>query len=90
MSDTSASPSSTAGRRRTEEIDSIPIGQDSGGQLKGYVIDLRNNPGGLLDQAIRWPTRSSNSGEIVSIRGRDPDQTQRYNAGPATSSTASR
>jgi carboxyl-terminal processing protease len=48
--------------------------------LKGYVIDLRNNPGGLLDQAIEVSDDFLNSGEIVSTRGRHPDDTQRYDA----------
>jgi carboxyl-terminal processing protease len=51
-------------------------------QIKGYIIDLRNNPGGLLDQAVRVAGAFLNNGEIVSIRGRDPDQTQRFTAVP--------
>ena len=51
-------------------------------QLKGYILDLRNNPGGLLDQAVRVAGAFLISGEIVSIRGRDPDQVQRFNAVP--------
>jgi carboxyl-terminal processing protease len=53
-----------------------------GDQLKGYVIDLRNNPGGLLDQAISVSDAFLERGEIVSIRGRDPEETQRFNARP--------
>jgi carboxyl-terminal processing protease len=53
-----------------------------GGGLKGYVIDMRNNPGGLLDQATAVSDDLLNSGEIVSTRGRHPDDTQRYNAHP--------
>jgi len=48
--------------------------------LKGYVLDLRNNPGGLLDQAIQVSDDFLNSGEIVSTRGRKPEDTQRYDA----------
>ena len=48
--------------------------------IKGYVIDLRNNPGGLLDQAISVSDDMLNSGEIVSTRGRHPQDTQRYDA----------
>jgi len=48
--------------------------------LKGYVIDLRNNPGGLLDQAIDVSDDMLTSGEIVSTRGRHADDTQRYDA----------
>jgi carboxyl-terminal processing protease len=51
-------------------------------QLKGYILDLRNNPGGLLDQAVRVAGAFLTSGEIVSVRGRDPDQIQRFNAVP--------
>src|SRR5215831_9206870 len=50
--------------------------------LKGYVLDLRNNPGGLLDQAIQVSNDFLNSGEIVSTRGRHPEDTQRYDARP--------
>jgi carboxyl-terminal processing protease len=51
-------------------------------QFKGYILDLRNNPGGLLDQAVRVAGAFLTSGEIVSIRGRDPDQIHRFNAVP--------
>jgi carboxyl-terminal processing protease len=51
-------------------------------RLKGYVIDLRNNPGGLLDQAVRVAGAFLTSGEIVSIRGRDPSDVQHFNAAP--------
>jgi carboxyl-terminal processing protease len=50
--------------------------------LKGYIIDLRNNPGGLLDQAVQVSDDFLSSGEIVSTRGRHPDDTQRYDAKP--------
>ena len=53
------------------------IGED---KLKGFVIDLRNNPGGLLDQAISVSDAFLERGEIVSTRGRDPNAAQRYNA----------
>jgi carboxyl-terminal processing protease len=51
-------------------------------KLKGYVIDLRLNPGGLLDQAINVADDFLERGEVVSTRGRNPDETRRYNAGP--------
>ncbi len=51
-------------------------------RLKGYILDLRNNPGGLLDQAVRVAGAFLVSGEIVSIRGRDTDHVQRFNAVP--------
>ncbi|MGE4371590.1 MAG: S41 family peptidase [Xanthobacter sp.] len=49
-------------------------------KLKGFIIDLRNNPGGLLDQAIAVSDAFLNRGEIVSTRGRNADETQRFNA----------
>jgi carboxyl-terminal processing protease len=51
-------------------------------KLKGYILDLRNNPGGLLEQAITVADTFLNKGEIVSTRGRNPDETQRYDARP--------
>ncbi|GGG50554.1 S41 family peptidase [Chelatococcus composti] len=51
-------------------------------KLKGYVLDLRNNPGGLLDQAILVSDAFLDRGEIVSTRGRNADETQRFNAKP--------
>ncbi|MDH7798318.1 carboxyl-terminal processing protease [Beijerinckia sp. GAS462] len=53
-----------------------------GDQLKGFVIDLRNNPGGLLDQSIYVSNAFLERGEIVSTRGRNAEETQRYNAKP--------
>ena len=49
-------------------------------KLKGFVIDLRNNPGGLLDQAISVSDVFLERGEIVSTRGRNVEETQRFNA----------
>ncbi|MBV5264720.1 S41 family peptidase [Pinisolibacter aquiterrae] len=49
-------------------------------KLKGFVLDLRNNPGGLLDQAISVSDAFLERGEIVSTRGRNADESQRYNA----------
>jgi carboxyl-terminal processing protease len=51
-------------------------------KFKGYVVDLRNNPGGLLDQSIAVSNAFLDHGEIVSTRGRNADETQRYNARP--------
>lgn len=51
-----------------------------GGKLRGIVLDLRNNPGGLLDQAIAVSDAFLDQGEIVSTRGRRAGDTQRYNA----------
>jgi carboxyl-terminal processing protease len=50
--------------------------------LNGVVIDLRNNPGGLLSQAIRVSDGFLDQGEIVSTRGREPQDGERYNATP--------
>jgi carboxyl-terminal processing protease len=51
-------------------------------KIKGYILDLRNNPGGLLDQAISVSNAFLDKGEIVSTRGRNSDETQRFNARP--------
>jgi carboxyl-terminal processing protease len=48
--------------------------------VNGFVIDLRNNPGGLLSQAIRVSDAFLETGEIVSTRGRDPQDGERFNA----------
>ena len=50
------------------------IGKD----FTGVVLDLRNNPGGLLEQAINVSSAFLDKGEVVSTRGRHPDQVQRY------------
>jgi len=49
-------------------------------KLAGYVVDLRNNPGGLLDQAVSVTSAFMARGEVVSTRGRTPEETQRYAA----------
>ncbi|WP_439711356.1 S41 family peptidase [Bradyrhizobium elkanii] len=49
-------------------------------RLKGYVIDLRNNPGGLLDQAISVASLFMEGGEIASTRGRGPGESKRFSA----------
>jgi carboxyl-terminal processing protease len=51
-------------------------------KVKGFVLDLRNNPGGLLDQAISVSDAFLDKGEIVSTRGRNAEETQRFNARP--------
>jgi carboxyl-terminal processing protease len=56
--------------------------QQAGNKLAGVVLDLRNNPGGLLDQAVAVSDAFLDKGEIVSTRGRRPDDAQRYNAHP--------
>jgi carboxyl-terminal processing protease len=54
----------------------------AGGKLAGIVLDLRNNPGGLLDQAVAVSDDFLDKGEIVSTRGRHAEDAQRYNARP--------
>lgn len=54
--------------------------KEIGAKLKGVVLDLRNNPGGLLDQAIAVSDAFLDRGEIVSTRERDPLNTKRYSA----------
>jgi carboxyl-terminal processing protease len=49
-------------------------------KLAGYVVDLRNNPGGLLDQAVSVTSAFMARGEVVSTRGRTPEETQRFTA----------
>jgi carboxyl-terminal processing protease len=51
-------------------------------KMKGLILDLRNNPGGLLDQAVGVSDLFLDGGEIVSQRGRDPRDVERYNARP--------
>ena len=49
-------------------------------KLKGYILDLRNNPGGLLDQAVTVASTFLQRGEIVSTRGRNAEENQHFNA----------
>jgi carboxyl-terminal processing protease len=58
------------------------IKQQAGNKLRGIVLDLRNNPGGLLDQAVAVSDAFLDKGEIVSTRGRRADDAQRYDARP--------
>lgn len=57
--------------------------EEHGGPLKGLVLDLRNNPGGLLDQAVRVADRFLRDGVIVTTRGRGPGQREEERAHPA-------
>jgi carboxyl-terminal processing protease len=68
---------SSALRDKIEELK----GQ-SGDKMRGLVLDLRNNPGGLLDQAVAVADAFLDKGEIVSTRGRRSDSIQRFNARP--------
>src|SRR6202048_1167910 len=56
--------------------------QQAGNKLSGVIPDLRNNPGGLLDQAVAVSDAFLDKGEIVSTRGRRSEDAQRYNARP--------
>ncbi len=58
------------------------IAKESGGRPEGLVLDLRNNPGGLLDQAVSVSDMFLSGGEVVSTFGRHSSNDRRYNAGP--------
>ena len=60
-------------------IDKV-VGEIGKDKVKGYIVDLRNNPGGLLDQAIQVSNTFLDRGEIVSTRGRTPEDTNRFQA----------
>lgn len=74
---TSFNEQTTDGLRKAIAEISKEIPQD---KLAGYVVDLRNNPGGLLDQAVSVTSSFLNRGEVVSTRGRLPEETQRFTA----------
>jgi carboxyl-terminal processing protease len=60
----------------------VAIDKATGGHPLGYIVDLRSNPGGLLDQAVDVADDFLDSGEIVSQRGRTKDDIERYYARP--------
>ena len=60
----------------------VGIDKATGGHPLGYIVDLRSNPGGLLDQAVDVADDFLDSGEIVSQRGRTKDDIERYYARP--------
>ena len=60
----------------------LAVDKATGGKPLGYVVDLRSNPGGLLDQAIEVSDAFLERGEIVSQRGRAKDDIERYYATP--------
>jgi carboxyl-terminal processing protease len=69
----------TEGLKREIASLSNQIGAD---KLKGFIIDLRNNPGGLLEEAVTVSDTFLERGEIVSTRGRNAEETQRRSAHP--------
>jgi carboxyl-terminal processing protease len=71
----------TTQREVTKAIDDLKA--KGHGQLKGLVLDLRNNPGGLLDQAVRVSGDFLNGGTTVSIHGRSPDDNRVFPAPPS-------
>ncbi|TQF82515.1 S41 family peptidase [Elioraea sp. Yellowstone] len=75
---TSFNEQTDAGLRRAVQ----QLRSQGGARLKGFVIDMRNNPGGLLDQAVSVSDDFLDQGEIVSTRARRPEDAQRYNAKP--------
>jgi carboxyl-terminal processing protease len=68
--------SSDAGMKKAIE----QMKKEANGHLQGVVLDLRNNPGGLLDQAVAVSADFLDHGEVVSTRARRPEDTQRYDA----------
>ena len=71
-----------AGTGAATEAAISSIEKSIGGKPLGYIIDLRSNPGGSLDEAIRVSDAFLDSGEVVSQRGREKDDIQRYYAKP--------
>jgi len=63
-----------------ETVDAVKALQAKNPKMKGMILDLRDNPGGLLDQAVAVSDVFLDGGEVVSQRGRDPQDIQRYNA----------
>jgi carboxyl-terminal processing protease len=74
---TSFNEQTTEGLRKAVAAIQKEIPQD---KLVGFVVDLRNNPGGLLDQAVSVSSTFMARGEVVSTRGRNPEETQRFTA----------
>jgi carboxyl-terminal processing protease len=73
---TSFNEQTEAGLRRAVQ----QLKQQAQGGLKGLILDLRNNPGGLLDQAVQVTDDFLTQGEIVSTRARRTEDAQRWNA----------
>ena len=64
------------------------LDKEMDGKEKGFILDLRNDPGGLLQQSIAVSNAFLERGEVVSTRGRKPDQVERYTAVPGGRLTA--
>jgi carboxyl-terminal processing protease len=60
----------------------LKLKKEAGGELKGLVLDLRNNPGGVLDAAVKVSDAFIEKGTIVSIKGRDPGSNREFIATP--------
>jgi carboxyl-terminal processing protease len=73
--------SSSTGKGLNEEFKKLRKAAP-GGQLKGMVLDLRNNPGGVLNAAVEVSDAFLDKGSIVSIKGRVNDSNREYNANP--------
>ena len=73
---------STFSERTADDLEGVleDLWDEQDDPLLGAVLDLRNNPGGLLDQAIAVSDAFLDRGEIVSTRGRDPESALRFNA----------
>ena len=71
-----------AGTGEATEAAITAINKAAGGKPLGYIVDVRSNPGGSLDEAIQVSDAFLESGEIVSQRGREKDDIQRYYAKP--------
>ena len=73
---------STFSEHTSDDLDGVlgDLWDEQGDRVLGAVLDLRNNPGGLLDQAIAVSDAFLEQGEIVSTRGRDPESALRFNA----------
>ncbi|BBK32534.1 peptidase S41 [Allostella humosa] len=67
------------GRRLVEALEQLLA--ERAGQLRGVILDLRNNPGGLLDQAVRVADAFLGEGPIIATRGRHPASNQSFEAG---------
>jgi carboxyl-terminal processing protease len=70
--------------RTTDELHDALKEAGKKGAIKGIVLDLRNNPGGVLEQAVSVSDTFLKSGDIVSIRGRNNEKLRDYNAKPPT------